>query len=1137
MVDLGGYVIILVETKDKKIKLYGSPADKDNLEVGDEILEVNGKSLEDATHTEVISHIHQCIRSRTICLRVKRRSGARLAVDLDLCSSSVQDAFVIAVEQQARERLERLSALKRVTPVDMTKLSQQLNQQTTTSEDLNGFLNNSPIYVTSLTATEPLNNNPTVSKPGGGAITTAVVSSKESITTSKLLPTNQTNGHEPSDIILTQQFGDKTVNLDLNKVPNDVRVTTDKGKPILLPNQNKEISPQSLEVRTLGDRRASSPFQNGRTEVLIGAEDNKLKTTAVVESNNNKLAIDPEIRPRRRSGSSIVVLDGELDTVKKPPDELEDNLDYNMVMMLAGDNGPHREMAVDVPDTFIARNKTPPRYPPPKPKLQVGYNRLLGVTFGDSSNERAIDVPDTIFESKKTPTKPPSNNVKSGINGSAASPAANSKPVPPPRDHLKIEKDGRLVNRAPAPQLPARITNNNNNSITSTPPQISSTIAASTEPTREQLDSIKKYQEQLRKRKEEEERIAAQTEFLNRSLRGSRKLQALESHPQGSINDAFAEDDTRESSRSPTPAFPGEKEVVHTMYGYGDLVAAVQRLQLQLKKPGNGGGLGGLEGRVAAVQSLLLSPQFGRALSVHNKVQAVRSRIAHRSTLNAQLALRDCLDALSTSQSAYAVELATLLTGYELEALMIAHDGVASTLPPDSTTPTLPPTEAVPQTLPDQYGSDNIKIIKIEKSTEPLGATIRNEGDAVVVGRVVRGGAADKSGLLHEGDEILEVNGIEMRGKSVNAVCDILAAMEGTLTFLIVPAAQARGHSGRDSVLHVKAHFDYDPEDDLYIPCRELGISFQKGDVLHIISQEDPNWWQAYREGEEDQTLAGLVPSQSFQHQRESMRLAASERYPRTQRKATTLLCGKTPKRKKKKGTYAEGGYPMYTNTVDEYEPEEILTYEEVALYYPRANNKRPIVLIGPPNIGRHELRQRLMEDSERFAAAIPHTSRARKDNEVDGQDYHFITRAQFEADILSRKFVEHGEYEKAYYGTSLDAIRSVVNSGKICVLNLHPQSLKILRTSDLKPYVVFVAPPSLEKLRQKKIRCGEAFKEEELKDIIEKAREMESKYGHFFDMIIINNDTERAYHQLLGEINSLEREPQWVPAAWVKAL
>lgn len=165
----------------------------------------------------------------------------------------------------------------------------------------------------------------------------------------------------------------------------------------------------------------------------------------------------------------------------------------------------------------------------------------------------------------------------------------------------------------------------------------------------------------------------------------------------------------------------------------------------------------------------------------------------------------------------------------------------------------------------------------------------------------------------------------------------------------------------------------------------------------------------------------------------------------------------------------------------------------------------------------------------------FPDTSRPKKDSEVDGQDYHFISRAQFESDILCRKFVEHGEYEKAYYGTSVEAIRTVVNSGKICVLNLHPQSLKILRNSDLKPYVVFIAPPSLEKLRQKRIKNNESFKEEELKDIIEKAREMEDKYGHLFDMLILNNDTDRAYNQLLTEINSLEREPQWVPASWVQ--
>lgn len=64
--------------------------------------------------------------------------------------------------------------------------------------------------------------------------------------------------------------------------------------------------------------------------------------------------------------------------------------------------------------------------------------------------------------------------------------------------------------------------------------------------------------------------------------------------------------------------------------------------------------------------------------------------------------------------------------------------------------------------------------------------------------------------------------------------------------------------------MHLRALFSYEPEDDLYIPCRELGINFVKGDILHAIALDDPNWWQAFREGEEDHSLAGLIPSKSF---------------------------------------------------------------------------------------------------------------------------------------------------------------------------------------------------------------------------------------------------------------------------------
>lgn len=132
--------------------------------------------------------------------------------------------------------------------------------------------------------------------------------------------------------------------------------------------------------------------------------------------------------------------------------------------------------------------------------------------------------------------------------------------------------------------------------------------------------------------------------------------------------------------------------------------------------------------------------------------------------------------------------------------------------------------------------------------------------------------------------------------------------------------------------------------------------------------------------------------------------IAGDKSNVRGSKKASTLLCArKNPKKKKRSkfgANYNDDGYPHYATTaIDgkyrrdytegaiarftvrllikylhslDYDSEEVLTYEEVALYYPRANHKRPIVLIGPPNIGRHELRQRLMQDSERFAAAIP---------------------------------------------------------------------------------------------------------------------------------------------------------------------
>ncbi|XP_067212291.1 uncharacterized protein sdt isoform X9 [Linepithema humile] len=1560
MVDLGGYIIILTND-DGKIKLYGSPADNaDNLEVGDEILEVNGRTLENATHNEVIQYIHQCIKSRTICLRVRRRSGNKME-ELDGPNAGrIRDAWVIAVERSARERLQKLTALKKIQPRDIQAiLHQQINDAvaSTSEESASKDVTNGQITVT--LADKELGTNAFSAKLSNGTIPKGL-------------------GKEA-----------------------DIRVeNTSQERKDILEKQHSVEEPNLLQPvpsGRIGERRASSPFQNGRTEVLIGEPEGgprspRGSTSSAVNDGNflnppdERDYPEPICRSRRRSGSGVTDIHSQQQQqqqlqlqennnsssrdAKKPQEGLGPD-----EMWAPGALGHHRELPVDVPDTLLqkaypnkvtnrssdyrnglehrprsasdldlslnlknetlktrtiaderarlasddrardisdatrtpmsvrnglqpsmlkielkiedeeeekvrARKEIATDSPDLKSALRAfvdgnvdedaggqressvdveddypfakeDYPTMLKTCSDDSASPRSssgrsdstapldtslmlrhgknhkdsptydvrrIDlgspcrsvVPDikvaplfgrsrdaTSFDNpaygltdlqdlqgllrsdevsdltrlideqcpitripkdqdkiltvrakdqqtESAPTEPASKSGKSpkrrpnderaklvkaktrsldieelirastddllgtelsNLSSSSSSsrqrpkkkrhhqqiangystlrseasgdleqqgadrsflvvggsyrevavdcppdfvPVTKCHPVYPPpnktpgsskhntleprRDRDSVASEGsacaatsttsttstsalvaspclspndssvttsssgegsareiavartldrkhdskkaglngvkpaippREQKRAPArpPKDNLRLSTQNNNVETSD--------NANAEPTQQQLHSIRKYQEQLRRRKDEEEK----QEILSRSLRGSKKLQALESHTTslaGQENLAYAQDEVTTVSRVTPHATPNavqEVEEPPRPLTYGEVVATLERLQFQLRNISGALGISdpGIEAELEAVRTLLVQHRFASALTMRhalkNRLRA--SKVLKHHTDDATSLVRDCMDILEKWQSsstatgvggaetiAAVQELMRILATHNMEALLLAHDSIVSYVDglqrkqsPSSSPPSDPPSPT--SSWKDSRIVDNIKIIRIEKTNEPLGATVRNEGDAVIIGRVVRGGAADKSGLLHEGDEVLEVNGVEMRGKTVNEVCDILATMQGSLTFLVLPAPTSHRNNLRredTTQIHIRAHFDYDPEEDPYIPCRELGVSFQKGDILHVISQEDPNWWQAYREGEEDQTLAGLIPSRAFQHQRESMKqtIAGDKTTVRGSKKSSTLLCArKNPKKKKRNkfgGNFNDDGYPLYATTaIDDYDSEEVLTYEEVALYYPRANHKRPIVLIGPPNIGRHELRQRLMQDSERFAAAIPHTSRPKKDSEVDGQDYHFISRAQFESDILCRKFVEHGEYEKAYYGTSVEAIRTVVNSGKICVLNLHPQSLKILRNSDLKPYVVFIAPPSLEKLRQKRIKNNESFKEEELKDIIEKAREMEDKYGHLFDMLILNNDTDRAYNQLLTEINSLEREPQWVPASWVQ--
>nr|DBA14166.1 TPA: hypothetical protein GDO54_005175 [Pyxicephalus adspersus] len=620
-----------------------------------------------------------------------------------------------------------------------------------------------------------------------------------------------------------------------------------------------------------------------------------------------------------------------------------------------------------------------------------------------------------------------------------------------------------------------------------------------------QLDRIRQQQEDMRRRREEEGK--KQELDVNSSMRLKKLAQTF---PKTGIDNPIFDTDEGFVLESPSCAVK--------VLEVEDLLCSLKEIQHTLADSQS-------QDDVCLLLKLVQTKDFQNAFRIHNAVAVHMNKASppYPFISNSQELTQEVHHVLKTSHQKECQELNNLLSTPHIQALLLAHDKVAEQ-------------EMMPEYVSEdtcyenigQYGDEMVKIVRIEKAKDiPLGATVRNELDSVIISRIVKGGAAEKSGLLHEGDEILEINGIEIRGKDVNDVFELLVSIKWIIHLCLNSFFFSHPQPPFPKI-HVKAHFDYDPTDDPYVPCRELGLSFQKGDILHIISQGDPNWWQAYRDGDEDnQPLAGLVPGKSFQQQREAMKQTIEE--DKEPEKSGKLWCAKKNKKKRKKILYN-------ANKNDDYDNEEILTYEEMSLYHQPANRKRPIVLIGPQNCGQNELRLQLLHnEADRFATAVPHTSRSRRDNEVASRDYHFVSRQTFEADIMAGKFIEYGELEKNLYGTSVDSVRQVINSGKICLLSLSTQALKSLRNSDLKPYIIFIAPPSQERLRALLAKEGRNPKPEELREIIEKAREMEQNNGHYFDTAIVNTDLDKAYQELLRIINKLDTEPQWVPSSWLR--
>ncbi|XP_029105588.1 peripheral plasma membrane protein CASK-like isoform X8 [Scleropages formosus] len=514
-------------------------------------------------------------------------------------------------------------------------------------------------------------------------------------------------------------------------------------------------------------------------------------------------------------------------------------------------------------------------------------------------------------------------------------------------------------------------------------------------------------------------------------------------------------------------------------------------------------------------------------LDLYDKINTKSSPQIRNPPSDAVQRVKEVLEEISCyPENTDAKELRRILTQPHFMALLQTHDVVAHEVYSDEALRVTPPPTSPylngdsPESANGDMDLENVtrvRLVQFQKNTdEPMGITLKmNDLNHCIVARIMHGGMIHRQGTLHVGDEIREINGISVANQTVEQLQKMLREMRGSITFKIVPSYRTQSSSCEDlpstiqpkgRQIFVRAQFEYDPAKDDLIPCKEAGIRFRVGDIIQIISKDDHNWWQGKLENTKNGT-AGLIPSPELQEWR--VACMAMEKTKQEQQASCTWF-GKKKKQYKDK-------YLAKHNA-------DLVTYEEVVKL--PAFKRKTLVLLGAHGVGRRHIKNTLItRHPDRFAYPIPHTTRPPKKDEENGKNYYFVSHDQMMQDISNNDYLEYGSHEDAMYGTRLETIRKIHEQGLISILDVEPQALKVLRTAQFAPYVVFIAAPIL---------TPSMNEDESLQRLQKESEILQKTYGHYFDQTIINNEIDETIRCLEEAIDLVSTTPQWVPVSWV---
>ncbi|XP_065127997.1 disks large homolog 3 isoform X5 [Paramisgurnus dabryanus] len=441
--------------------------------------------------------------------------------------------------------------------------------------------------------------------------------------------------------------------------------------------------------------------------------------------------------------------------------------------------------------------------------------------------------------------------------------------------------------------------------------------------------------------------------------------------------------------------------------------------------------------------------------------------------------------------------------------------------------------------------------ILLHKGSTGLGFNIvgGEDGEGIFVSFILAGGPADLSGELRRGDRILSVNGVNLRNATHEQAAAALKRAGQTVTIIAqyrpeeYSRFESKIHDLREQMmnssmssgsgslrtsekrsLYVRALFDYDRTRDSCLPSQ--GLSFSYGDILHVINASDDEWWQARLvtpHGESEQI--GVIPSKKRVEKKERARLKTVKFHART---------GMIESNRDFPGLsddfYGSKGLKCLTSNSDSEssskgQEDTILSYEPVIRQ--EIHYTRPVIILGP-------MKDRVNDDlisefPHKFGSCVPHTTRPRRENEMDGQDYHFVaSREQMEKDIQDNKFIEAGQFNENLYGTSILSVRAVAERGKHCILDVSGNAIKRLQQAQLYPIAIFIKPKSVEALME--LNKRQTY--EQASKVFDKALKLEQEFGEFFTAIVQGDSLDEIYNKIKLIIEEQSGPYIWIPSA-----